>query len=128
MMDGIVFQRVYEALAPLLPPWWQKVILRAAYTEGSYSIQYYVAGPDGKPADCRSLPGTSEAQRLRTFSAIHKILAEARRDLAGKDRWSVLTMVFDQSGAFQTDFCYEDIGETFPAFLEAWERRYLNPR
>ena len=125
-MDGKVFQRIYEELEPVLPPQWRKVVLRACYTEGSYSIKYYAAGPDEKLVDCYQIPGINKMQLIKIFSGINKVLVEERKSLTGKDIWSVLTMVFDDSGAFKTDFYYGDISETFLAFQEAWEKQYLN--
>ena len=125
MMDNGIFQKVYDVLASLLPVKWQKVIFRADYTEGSYGMKYYVAGDDGRFIDCYSLPGVSRPQIIQAFKEINKTLSSSRTNLSEKDRWSVLTMTINADGSFKTDFDYADISESAIAYMEEWEKKYL---
>lgn len=124
-MDNEIFQKIYDVLADLLPVKWTKVIYRADYTEGSYGMKYYVAGDDGKFIDCYSLPGISRSQILQAFKEINKFLSPSRASLSEKDRWSVFTMIVSGDGSFKTDFDYTDISESAIAYMEEWEKKYL---
>ncbi|MBQ8693517.1 MAG: DUF600 family protein [Synergistaceae bacterium] len=124
-MNSRVFQEIYDVLAVLLPEHWKKVIFRAAYTTGSYSIKYYVEIEDGTFVDCFSLPGISRSQLIEAFISINKIISADRKELSEKDKWSVLTMIINTDGTFKTEFEYTDITENAVSYLEALEEKYL---
>lgn len=125
-MDNGIFQKVYDVLAGLLPAKWMKVIFRADYTEGSYSMKYYVAVDDGKFIDCYSLPEVSRPQIIQAFKEINKFLSSSRANLPEKDKWSILTMTINANGSFKTDFDYADISESTISYTEDWEKKYLH--
>ena len=124
-MNNDIFQKIYDVFSDLLPVKWLKVIFRADYTEGSYSMKYYVAGDDGRFIDCYSLPGISRPQIIQAFKEINKFLSPERAGLSEKDRWSVLTMTINADGSFKTDFDYSDISESAITYMEEWEKKYL---
>ena len=124
-MNETIFQSVVDGLRPILPEKWESVIYRADYTEGSYSMKYYVDFGDGKYIDCFKLEKLSKQQILATFRSINKTISTERQNLPDKERWSVMTMMIAPSGRFKTDFDYRDISENMISYQAEWEQRYL---
>ena len=124
-MNEPVFQDIVNALSEILPPKWNRVIYRADYTAGSYSMKYYIDLGDGEYTDCFKLGTPSRQQIISTFRSIHKIIAADRQSLDEKGKWSVMTMMIDSSGKFKADFDYTDISENPISYQKDWEQRYL---
>lgn len=123
-MNNQIFQTIFNMLQEFLPSTWDEVVFYAAYTEGSYSIKYYVKNGT-EVTNCFNLPGLNKAQLVKLFMAINKELAAARAALSAKDTWSVMTMIISADGNMKTYFDYDDISENSIAYAKAWEEKYL---
>ncbi len=121
----INFQKLYELLDDVLPDIWTKVIFRAEYHEGSYSMKYYVKDQSGKYIDCYKLQDITEDDIVNAYIEIDKLLYPERQKLAADKRWSVLTFSIDFDGKFRTDFSYVDIDADYFKFIEEWKKKYL---
>lgn len=124
-MDSKFFQDIYNRLEPVLPEKWEKVIFRADYTEGSYSMKFYVDFGDGVYVDCYSFSGISKSQLIKVFVTIDKVISPEREKLTKEKKWSVLTMIIDAKGDFKTEFDYSDISESSIEYQAKWEKKYL---
>ena len=124
-MDNEMFQSIFDSLSKVLPDKWDRVVFRADYTEGSYSMKYYVKTVDGEYVDCYSLPGILRAHIIKIFMDIDKIVSCHRKGLTEKDKWSVLTMTISNDGKFKTDFDYSDISDSSISYHDEWEKKYL---
>ena len=125
-MCEIDFQKLYELLDGVVPDSWTRIVFRAEYREGSYSMKYYVKNSTGKYVDCYSLPGIKEDDIVTSYIEIDKVLYPERMKLQNDRRWSVLTFSIDSDGLFKTDFCYDDIDENYFEFVEEWKKKYLS--
>lgn len=124
-MNDAVFQNILDSLGTVLPSKWEKVIFRADYTDGSYSMKFYVDYGNGDYIDCFKLGTPSKQQILSAFRSINKDIAVERQGLSAKEKWSVMTMAIEQSGKFKADFDYTDISKNIISYQTAWEKRYL---
>lgn len=124
-MGEIDFQRLYELLDNVLPDAWNKVVFRAEYREGSYSMKYYVKDQAGEYIDCYNLRGITEDDIVKTYIEIDKVLHPERQKLATGKRWSVLTFSIDSKGKFKTEFSYDDIDADYFKYIEEWKKKYL---
>ena len=124
-MFTVDFQNLYELLDAVLPNTWDKVVFRAEYRDGSYSMKYYVKDSAGEYTDCFSIPGISEDEIVNAFIQIDKILFPERQQLSEEKRWNVLTMVIDSDGQFKTYFSYDNIDLDYNAFIDNWKKLYL---
>lgn len=123
-MNDTIFQTIYDKLQDVLPTSWNELIFYAGYTTGSYSMKYYIKD-DKSVFDCFSQPGLDRARLVRTFISIDKDLSAIRKNLVGKDKWTVLTMVVDSQGNMKTAFDYADISENATDYARDWEKKYL---
>lgn len=123
-MNDAVYQTIFSKLELTLPYDWEKVIFYAAYTEGSYSMKYYVKG-SGKTVSCFDLPEMDGRQLMKLFVEINRELAKERKTLPEQDRWTVMTMIVDGEGNLKTDFDYEDISENMIQYEKNWAKKYL---
>lgn len=124
-MNQETYQHIYEAISFALPENWKKVIFRADYTAGSYGMKFYVNDGSGKYTDCFSLPDVSKAQLVRAFMTADQFIAPIRSGLSDQEKWSVMTVTFDEKGSFKADFDYQDISETMVTYQQNWEKKYL---
>ena len=125
-MDNQDFQIVYNILGNVLPVDWKKVAFCAEYTEGSYSMKYYVDLGNGEYIDCYNLEGISRKSVIRTFININKQLSKIRESLPKEKRWNVITLLIDNSGKFKAEYDYDDISENVIKYHENWEKKYLH--
>lgn len=124
-MDNSIFQNVFDVIQPMLPEVWEKVVLFVGYTEGSYSMKYYIFDKADNYVDCFSQKDLTRAQLIKSFMNINKVLKVQRSELDDKDRWSVMTMIVYSDGSMITDFDYTDISENLIEYQEYWEKKYL---
>lgn len=125
-MGDSIFQSIIDILTDILPAKWERLIYRADYAEGSYSMKYYVDLGDKKYTDCFKLGTPSKSQILATFRKLNTIIAPDRQTLSSKEKWSVMTIKIEPSGKFKADFDYTDISERPISYQESWEKKYLN--
>lgn len=123
-MNNTIFQIIFDELQEFLPATWDEVVFYAAYTEGSFSMKYYVKSGT-EAISCFNLPGVNKAQLVKLFMAIDKELAAVRKTLSAKDSWSVMTMIISADGNMKTHFDYADISENSVAYAKNWEAKYL---
>ena len=95
------------------------------YTEGSYSMKYFVNINGGSFVDCYQLKEFSKAQIIKVFMNIDKMISPIRSQMEKGKRWNVLTLIVDASGKFRTEFDYADISENTISYHEAWKEKYL---
>lgn len=125
-MNSIDYQMIYNLLADVLPDSWDKVVFRAEYREGSYTMKYYVKESSGKYIDCFDLPDINENGIIRAFIDIDKVIFPVRKDLSKKELWSVMTCCISSDGSISTGFLYDDIEKDYQAFILAWKEKYLS--
>lgn len=125
-MDNKVFQDIFDILQPVLPKEWKKFLLFIGYTEGSYTMKYYICNDSGVYIDCFSQKEVSRAQLIRIFMNIDKIVSPQRKELDEKSRWTVMTMIVSADGSMRSEFDYDDISENAIQYERDWERKYLN--
>lgn len=121
-MADIDYQKIFDELQNILPADWDRVAFYAEYTEGSYSMKYYVK-KDGKYTDCFELANTPKGNIIKTFMSIDKIIGPIRSGM--KDKWNVMTLVVDKEGTFKVDFDYSDVEGQTISYHESWEKKYL---
>ena len=118
-----MFQGIYKELASYLPEGWEKVVFMANYSEGSYSMIFYVK-KDGAYIDYHDL-GYSKMQLMKLFMAVNKIIKPVRGQLTGKDLWYTMTLCVGADGDFKAEFDYDDISDHYIAYTEEWKKKYL---
>lgn len=123
-MNNEMFQDIFYKLQDGIPESWDKVILYVAYFEGSYTMKYFVRENKGEYVDCYNLEGMSNSKLIKLFMALDKII-DPEREALGEKKWSVMTLVVDSEGNFNTDFDYKDISTDSLTYEEKWEKKYL---
>lgn len=124
-MNEKTFQEVFDLIQDFLPQNWKETIFFAGYTKGSYSMKYYCRVGDGTFIDCFSFDDVSRADLLKLFINIDKILSKERASFDEKNRWTILTMIVDDSGKMKTEFDYDDHSEDMIAYENVWKKKYL---
>ena len=124
-MNELNYQAIFDVLQDVLPPVWEKVVFYAEYTEGSYSMKYFVNINGGSFVDCYQLKEFSKAQIIKVFMNIDKMISPIRSQMEKGKRWNVLTLIVDASGKFRTEFDYADISENTISYHEEWKDKYL---
>ena len=124
-MNELDYQAIFDVLQDVLPPVWEKVVFYAEYTEGSYSMKYFVNINGGSFVDCYQLKEFSKAQIIKVFMNIDKMISPIRSQMEKGKRWNVLTLIVDASGKFRTEFDYADISENTISYHEEWKDKYL---
>ena len=110
-MNEEMFQQIFDRIQSFLPDEWKKLAFYAGFTEGSYSMKYYVDnGRDGY-VDCFRLNGVKSSDLIKLFMEINKIISPERKKLDADKRWNVLSMFVDSDGKMRTEFDYTDISE-----------------
>ncbi len=122
-MTEKLFQDLFDKLQDGLPKEWNKVVVYIAYTQGSYSMKYYVDAGNGEYIDCFKLLGKTELVKM--FMSIDGMIKPVRSSLAEKDRWNVLTLTIENSGKIKADYDYASIDENRIAYEEQWKEKYL---
>ena len=123
-MQNDLFQNVFDLLLDFLSEQWDTVIFFAGYTNGSYSMKFYIKDEQGQYKDCFEL-GFENIQLVKLFMAIDRVLTKERNNLEDKSRWNVLSMNIKSNGNMKTDFDYSDISENSIKYEENWKKKYL---
>lgn len=124
-MENSLFQSVFDLIQDYLPDNWEKMVLFAGYTTGSYSMKFY-SKQNEKFVDCFSFDGVTKSDLIKLFMKIDKLLKAERNRLSGKDKWTVFTMSIDNKGAMKTYFDYQDHSEDMIAFEKEWKKKFLS--
>ena len=88
-------------------------------------MKFYTSDKKGIFTDCFGQKGANKAQLIKTFMSIDKALSAVRKELADKDRWTVMTMIVGSDGKMKTEFDYADISENAIAYEQAWKEKYV---
>lgn len=124
-MQDTLFQTIFDKLQEGLPERWEKTIFYAGYTEGSYSMKFYVDEGDGIYKDCYRLQTMKDSEMIKLFMQINEEIRVVREQLSDKERWNVLTMCVGSNGVFKVEFDYADIGENRIVYEDEWKKHYL---
>ena len=66
------------------------------------------------------------AQLIKVFMNIDKIIKVERDKLDDKSKWSVMTMIVDADGNMKTEFDYSDISEDSIGYEQNWRKKYIH--
>lgn len=123
-MIDVSYEKLYRAIYPTLPADWQRVVIRAAFRDGSSSIKYYVQQHSGEYCDCFELV-TDQATVLEIIANLHYSIAATRNSLTDKNRWNAITVAIEADGSFHSDFDYTEQDWGAVDTINEWERKYL---
>ena len=124
-MNENVFQTILDKIIDYVPEGWNKIVFYSCYTNGSYSMKFYVKKSDNTYIDCFSIPGVSRGSLIKTFIDIDKIISSQRNDFEEDKRWTVLTMTVDNDGNMKTNYEYDDHSEDMIKYEEKWKNNNL---
>ena len=121
MINGMIYQKIFNEIHGFLDHDWQKVVIYLEYGEASYCIEFYVKS-NGIYQKCYDLPEVNEDELLGSFSRIDSMVSRERK---GKDLWSNMTMIVNRDGSMHTDFDYTDLTECSYQYMQDWKKKYL---
>lgn len=124
-MNSDMYQKIFDLIAEVLPENWSKLVFVAGYTEGSYSMKYYVKMGATDYLDCFELGNIDNLQILQLFIKLDSVISSERSLLQDSEKWNVLSMTVDSEGKMKTDFDYTDISNDVIAYEEEWKKKYL---
>lgn len=116
---------IFNKLKKVLPPTWKRVAFFAGYTQGSYTMKYYVDDGKNGYVDCFKLNNVSKNAIIHTFTSIDKLIQSERDKLTQAQKWNVLSLFIDSSGNVTAKFAYDDISENAISYEEKWKEKYL---
>lgn len=119
------FQEIIDKLLNILPIEWQDAIFMAEYTSGSYSMRCYVSLGDKVYKDITQISGASKVQIVKTYKSLNNDFQKNRAKLEEDECWNAMTIIFDKSGKFKTDFDYDKHEEKVLDYLKNWEKKYI---
>ena len=123
-MNNEMFQDIFDILQDVLPEQWDKVVLYVGYTEGSYTMKYYIKGFDNQYVDCFSLEKPGKAGLIKLFMQIDKVISK-ERNATEENKWTVMTMIVDSTGVMKTEFDYKNITENAIEYEREWKKAHL---
>lgn len=123
-MNEINYEKILDTLLDVVPAKWDEIIFYAEYTPVSYSFKYIVKS-NGRYIDCFDIQGVTEDVLLQKFMRLNEIISPSRASLSKKDKWSVMTIIFQNDGIFNTYFDYADISENSVEYFQNWKAKYL---
>jgi hypothetical protein len=124
-MKEVSYQGVFNSLHEVLPDDWCKVVLYCEYGENSYSMKYFVDTGAGEYVDCFNLKDISRKDIIKTFAVIDSQIMPVRKELSEKDKWTVMTLVVDDTGNFKVYYEYTDISDDSIEYFRKWKNKYL---
>ena len=124
-MNGEIFQVIFYRLQDFLPDLWNKIIFYASYTEGSYSMKFYVNLEGDNYIDCFSIPNIDKKKIINMFIEFDKMISIERNNELLKNKWNVLTMIVDSEGNMKTYFDYRNIDNNIIEYENEWKNKYL---
>lgn len=124
-MNSDMYQKIFNLIAEVLPENWSKLVFMAGYTEGSYSMKYYVKIGATDYLDCFELGNIDNLQILQLFIKLDSVISSERSLLQDSEKWNVLSMTVDSEGKMKTDFDYTDISNDVITYEEEWKKKYL---
>lgn len=127
-MNEKIFQDVFDMVQDTLPDDWVQMVFFAGYTDGSYSMKFYSKSNGGEYIDCFHMPKTDNANLIKLFMKIDRILSKARTMPDDTNKWSIFTMIVDSDGKMKTEFDYGDYSENLAAYESEWKKKYLQAK
>ena len=124
-MNGQIFQDIFYKIQDFLPDLWNKIVLYASYTEGSYSMKFYVNLEGDNYIDCFSIPNIDRKKIINMFIEFDKMISIERNNELLKNKWNVLTMIVDSEGNMKTYFDYRNIDNNIIEYENEWKNKYL---
>lgn len=124
-MNSDMYQKIFDLIAEVLPKNWSKLVFMVGYTEGSYSMKYYVKIGATDYLDCFELGNIDNLQILQLFIKLDSVISSERSLLQDSEKWNVLSMTVDPEGKMKTDFDYTDISKDVITYEEEWKKKYL---
>lgn len=124
-MNELLFQNIFDKLQTALPSDWVNTVFYASYSEGSYSMKYFVDFGDGKYVDCFTINNNTNMQLAKLFVEIDKEISLVRETLDSKNKWNVITLKVGKDGEFKAYFDYDDISEKMVTYEQLWKEKYL---
>ncbi len=125
-MNEKIFQDVFDKIQEFLPLNWKKVVFFAGYTNGSYSMKFYVQNNNNEEyVDCYNLPDKSRTKLIKLFMDLDRVLSESRKALGENNKWTVFTMTVNEDGNMKTEFDYGDHSEDLISYEKEWKKKYL---
>ena len=119
-----IFSKVGLSLTNVLPKDWEKALLFAQITDGSYELFYYakVKGAyysnfDLEKTEC----GISRKEVRECFRNIYGILLPDYHEKG----WYAMTYILSKSGEFTVDYEYTDYSEDSLSYKKIWKEKYL---
>ena len=118
---------IYQLLAPMLPPAWDKIALLGKVTDTSYEFVYYVhsKGSNGYQ-QCYAMAHEgriSGKQLSAAFDRLFEICLKARAEIEpGQRIWTNFTFLLNNVGDFSIDFGY---GDYTAGVSDEWKAKYL---
>ena len=85
----------------------------------------FYAKTNSRYIDCFSFAGVSKNDLAKLFKKIDRVLKTERDKLTEKNKWTVLTMIVDSTGAMKTFFEYDDHSDDMIAYKKKWKKKYL---
>ncbi len=127
MSEKKMHQEIFSILENSLPAKWSKVVFCAEYTEGSFSIEYFVS-TDNKNGfiKCFDIDGVTRSSLMKDFMAINKIIEPERNALRPEKRWGSMTLTIQSNGKVKADYDYSDMTENAYSRKKAWKKKYLS--
>lgn len=123
-MIKIDYEKLFGELMNVVPAEWDRIVLYVEYTAASYSFKYFVK-VGNKYIDCFDLKGVSEELLIEKFMKFDEIIRPSRAELSGENKWSVMTIIFQNDGNFNAEFDYTDISENSVEYFQKWKAKYL---
>lgn len=121
-MNDKIFQKIFNVLRECVQGEWDKIVFRADYSEGSYSMKFWIKKQE-EYQDCFDLEYLTDMQLIAIFMDLDEVLSKDRENM--HEKWSVMTIVFDYQRQFEAEYSYEDLSEKRMSFMEEWESKYL---
>ncbi len=122
-MKEISFQNIYNILQEVITIDWKKIVFYAEYSEGSYSMKFYVKNMSGKYIDCFSLEGVTDMEVIKIFKQVNKEIQPVR-ECETNNIWNLLTMIITDDGDFKAHYEYENVNYMID-HKEKWMQKYL---
>lgn len=119
-----IFSKVGLSLVNVLPKDWEKALLFAQITDGSYELFYYakVKGAYYNNFDLEKTEyGISRKDVRECFRNIYEILLPDYHEKG----WYAMTYILSKSGEFTLDYEYTDYSEDTLSYKKIWKEKYL---
>lgn len=116
----IDFQKIYDLIEPTFPNGWRKVFLYCAFWGSSCETKYFISTESGEIIDCLQLPEFDAV--FEAICAINQLLFDSRND---NSMWSVVTIVIDDTGAFNSYFDYSNALKEQKDYFDIWKMKYI---